>query len=130
MLFADGTLALFMLALWIFCVVDVITTNEADCRNLQKGLWVVIVLFIPDIGSIAWLIAGRPQNRSANAGLPYRGNTGFPEYERPGRFSATNPDDDEDFLRQCRERAEEQRRRYRELKKLPPVEEEPGAEGA
>ena len=122
MLFADGAFALVMLALWIFCVVDVITTSEAECRNLQKGLWVVIVLFIPDIGSIAWLIAGRPQNGSVKSGLPYRGNTGFPEYERPGRFSATNPDDDADFLRECRERAEEQRRKYRELKNPPQIE--------
>lgn len=128
MLFADGTLALVMLALWIFCVVDVITTNEADCRNLQKGFWVLIVLFIPDIGSIAWLIAGRPQNRSANAGMPYRGNKGFSEYERPGRFVATNPDDDAEFLRQCRERAEEQRRRYRELKNPPQIEGTPEPE--
>ena len=40
-----------------------------------------------------------------------RGNTGrptsaYPEYDRPGRFVATSPDDDEAFLRQVRERAE------------------------
>jgi len=38
----------------------------------------------------------------------------YPEYDRPGRFAATNPEDDEVFLRQVRERAEEQRRQYRE----------------
>ena len=53
-------------------------------------------------------------------GLPYHGNTGhghdaaYPEYDRPGRFAATDPADDERFLRQVRERAEEQRRLYRE----------------
>ncbi|MBE3016108.1 hypothetical protein IL992_44220 [Microbispora sp. NEAU-D428] len=48
-------------------------------------------------------------------GLPYKGNTGrFPEYDRPGRFVPSNPDDGEEFLRRCRERAEEQRRAYRE----------------
>ena len=38
----------------------------------------------------------------------------FPEYDRPGRAAAVNPEDDEDFLRKVRERAEDQRRRYRE----------------
>jgi hypothetical protein len=36
----------------------------------------------------------------------------FPEYDRPGRFAATNPDDDEAFLAQVRARAEQQRREY------------------
>jgi hypothetical protein len=31
-------------------------------RNLPKTLWIVIVLVLPDVGSIAWLIAGRPQS--------------------------------------------------------------------
>ena len=38
----------------------------------------------------------------------------FPEYDRPGRAAATSPEADEEFLRKVRERAEEQRRAYRE----------------
>ena len=38
----------------------------------------------------------------------------FPEYDRPGRAAALDPEKDEEFLRQVRERAEEQRRAYRE----------------
>lgn len=119
MLYMDGVFGLVVLALWIFCLVDVITTHESLCRNLPKGGWLLIVLLLPAIGSLLWLVAGRPQ---AAADLPYRGNHGnqFPEYERPGRFSATNPGDDEEFLRKCRERAEEQRRRYREQKNSDP----------
>ena len=49
---------------------------------------------------------------------------GYPEYERPGRFAATFDEDDESFLRRCRERAEEQRRRHREQGRT----DEPGAE--
>jgi hypothetical protein len=117
MLYFDGLLGLIMLALWVFCVFDVITTDESLCRNLPKMVWLLIVLLIPDIGSLLWLIAGRPQRVVQPGGLPYKGNTGgFPEYERPGRFVATNPDDDEEFLRRCRERAEEQRRTAREKK--------------
>ncbi|MEO6472118.1 MAG: PLD nuclease N-terminal domain-containing protein, partial [Aeromicrobium sp.] len=103
---------------WIFCLIDVITTDEGQVRNLQKGLWILIVFLFFDIGAIVWLIAGRPQSGSRPSGLAYRGNTGasYPEYERPSRFSATNPEDDAEFLRKCRERAEEQRRAYREKK--------------
>lgn len=116
MLFADGALGVILFCLWVFCLIDVITTDESLCRNLQKTWWVLIVLLLFDVGAVLWLIAGRPHTATASSNLPYRGNRGsaFPEYERPGRFAATSPDDDEEFLRRCRERAEEQRRRYRE----------------
>jgi hypothetical protein len=46
---------------------------------------------------------------------PYERNVpAYPEYDRPGRFAAGNPDDDEEFLRKCRERAEAQRKLARE----------------
>ncbi len=43
-----------------------------------------------------------------------RATADFPEYDRPGRAAATDSGDDEKFLRQVRERAEEQRRAHRE----------------
>jgi hypothetical protein len=125
-LYFDGLLGLLMLALWVFCIFDVITTDESLCRNLPKMVWLLIVLVIPDIGSILWLIAGRPQRGVQPGGLPYKGNTGrFPEYERPGRFAATDMDDDEEFLRRCRERAEEQRRAARERQRQKEERDEP-----
>lgn len=103
-------------ALWVFCLVDVITSREDGIRNLGKGLWIIIVLFFPLVGSIAWLVAGRPQE--ARPLTREQGAApGFPEYERPGRMAATSPEDDEAFLRQVRERAEQQRRRYEEQKR-------------
>jgi hypothetical protein len=115
-LFMDGAFGLIVLGLWIFCLLDVISTDEYACRNLGKTMWVILVLLFPLIGSIAWLVAGRPQS-DATSSMPYKGNHGhpsFPEYERPGRYVATNPEDDEAFLNGLRERAEEQRRLYRE----------------
>lgn len=110
---------LILLALWVFCILDVITTDEHAVRNLPKMLWLIIVLILPDIGSILWLVAGRPRSWERPGGLPYKGNSGtagarFPEYDRPGRATASNPDDDEAFLRGLRERVEEQRRKARE----------------
>lgn len=111
MLYADGLIGLLLLGLWLYCLFDVITTDETQCRNLPKLVWLLIVLLLSGIGSILWLIAGRP--RAYETAAPAR----YAEYDRPGRSAATNPDDDEEFLRQCRERAEEQRRTYREQQK-------------
>jgi hypothetical protein len=117
MVLADSVVGLLVLGLWIFCIVDVIITDEVAMRNLQKPLWLLIVLFLPVLGAILWLVAGRPWPQGWGAGgqrQPSRSSSAFPEYDRPGRFAASNPDDDEEFLRHVRARAEEQRRRYAE----------------
>lgn len=119
MLFADGAAGLLLLGLWLFCLIDAIMTDASAVRNLPKPFWVLIVLVLPDIGSLAWLIAGRPWNsvsawstasrdRSADPAV----RRAYPEYDRPGRAVPANPEDDEAFLRQVRERAEAQRRAY------------------
>ena len=117
MLYLDGIAGLVVLALWLYCVLDVITTDEADMRNLPKMAWVLIVVFLLEIGAVIWLIAGRPQGRRTSA--PYKGDTGVPpEYDRPGRASAANPDDDAAWLAQLKARAEEQRKKAAEQAKL------------
>ena len=105
-----------VLVLWIYCVVEVILSNEEDSRHLPKTVWLLLVLFFPFVGSIAWLAVGRPtkpRNRS-----PYeREAPAFPEYDRPGRAAATSSEADEEFLRKVRERAQEQRRREQERRR-------------
>lgn len=110
-----GAVGLFLLALWLYCIYNVITTDDASCRNLPKTLWLIIVILVPTVGSIMWLIAGRPvESRPVR---PTTRPSAFPEYERPSRYVATDPAADEEFLRRCRERAEEQRRAARERRK-------------
>ena len=111
MLFIDGGLV--TLALWLFCIIDVIATDAWRVRNLPKWAWLLLVLLIPDIGSIAWLIAGHPWQSRASA-APTKAGRDFPEYDRPGRHIAVNPEDDEAFLRQLRARAEAQRQKAAE----------------
>jgi hypothetical protein len=116
-------LGIILFAVWVYCLLDVIMADEYRIRNLSKATWILIVLFTFEVGAVAWLVAGRPQG--VPRGLPYKGNTGrpapqYPEYDRPGRFAATSPDDDEAFLRQVRQRAEEQRRAPREQREAPP----------
>ena len=58
--------ALFMF--WIWALLDCIATDSAMCRNLPKPMWILIVVFIPDIGSLLWLLLGRPEKASWRPG--------------------------------------------------------------
>lgn len=126
-IFGAGAIGLVLFALWLFCVIDVITTDESDCKHIPKMLWLVIVLLVPTIGSIVWLVLGRERSGFRSARQEITSSGRFPEYERPGRHIAARPDDDEEFLRRCRERAEEQRRAARELRRKREQEEQDGA---
>lgn len=112
MLYMNGIVGFLVLGLWILCLIDAITTDEGSVRNLGKVMWIVLIVFLPFVGSIAWLLAGRP---APARDMPYKGNYGpvVSDRERP-RHPSSNPADDEDFQRKVRERAEEQRRKYRE----------------
>ncbi|MCW2596505.1 MAG: hypothetical protein QOJ37_2609 [Pseudonocardiales bacterium] len=116
MLLFDGALGVIAIGVWIFCIIDVITTPEKQVRNLPKLFWLLIVILLVDIGSIAWLFAGRPWSEKARArNVGGTGDRGWgPAARSPMRPS--NPDDDEDFLAGLRARAEEQRRRARDTK--------------
>ncbi len=115
--------------LFVYCLVDVIQTSERDMRNLPKVAWLLLVLLFPFVGSVAWLVAGRPEG-APRRGAYERAVPEYPEYDRPGRAAATSPDDDEAFLRGVRERAEEQRRKHEQARRERQREQErrPGAE--
>jgi hypothetical protein len=110
-LFADGALGLLLIGLWVFCIFDVITTPAERMRHLPKAAWLLIVLLLGDIGSIVWLVVGRERS-TRSTGSPSATGSRYPGYDRPGRAVPASPDDDEEFLRQLRERADAQRRRH------------------
>jgi hypothetical protein len=58
---AEGVVALVLVAFWIWALFDCISTDSALCRNLPKGLWLILVLLLPDIGALAWMLLGRPE---------------------------------------------------------------------
>jgi Phospholipase_D-nuclease N-terminal len=114
MLYFDGLGGLVVLGVWIFCFIDVLLTPDQACRSLPKLGWIFLVLLIPLLGSVAWLVAGRPWDRAKLAQAPGAARTSrFPQDPRTTRATRvpTNPDDDEEFLAGLRKRAEEQRRR-------------------
>jgi hypothetical protein len=114
-------------ALWVFCLVDAIGSRADRVRNLPKVAWVVLILFFPFVGSVAWLVAGRPDDGRARRSPYERTAPEFPEYDRPGRAAAVDPEKDAAFLRQVRERADAQRRAYEAQQKRD--REQGGAEG-
>jgi hypothetical protein len=67
-----GIIAIGFLILWLYCIYDVITTDEAIIRHLPKVVWLLIVIVVPDIGSILWLGLGRPQAWTRQAHDPQR----------------------------------------------------------
>ena len=108
----EALLGVVAFALWVFCLVDAIGSPADRVRNLPKVAWIVLILFFPFVGSIAWLVAGRPGSGAARRSAHERETPDFPEYDRPGRAAALDPEKDDEFLRQVRQRAEEQRKRY------------------
>ena len=59
----EGVIGFLLLALWIWALIDCITTDSELCRNLPKGVWLIIIILLFDIGSILWLLLGRPANK-------------------------------------------------------------------
>jgi Phospholipase_D-nuclease N-terminal len=115
-----GLIALLVLALWVYCIFDVIATSEALMRNLPKVLWLVIVIFLPTIGSLAWLLLGRPERAGFAPGdTKYRPESRGRQIDPTPRQSTRTiaPDDDPGFLAEIDERAKKLREWEDELKR-------------
>jgi hypothetical protein len=113
-IFGDGVVGLALLVLWIFCILDVISTEEVLCRNLPKYVWLLIVIILPDVGSIAWLLLGRP------VGAGFRLGSQVGVYKPQKR--AIGPEDSPDFLASMERKrleswAQELKRREAELRR-------------
>lgn len=114
-----GLIGVLLVALWIYCIFDVVSTDEYLMRNMPKVLWLIVVILLPDVGSVAWLLLGRP----IGAGL--RPGDTSPHRPRPApRPRELAPDDDPSFLarldvetRRLRAWEDDLRRREDELRR-------------
>lgn len=77
---------LLVLALTVWCLVSLVQAPEGSVRHLPRWAWILLVLFFPLAGGIAYVIAGRPVEGAE------------PGPRRP-RQAPRGPDDDEEFLR-------------------------------
>jgi hypothetical protein len=103
---------LIVLVMMIAALVDIIGSEAAGIRGLPRWGWLLLVIILPLAGSIVWFVAGRPASGGSRrvSGSGRATALGFPEYDEPGRFEPQDATADAEFLRQCRERAEQQRR--------------------
>ncbi|MEV8637676.1 PLDc N-terminal domain-containing protein [Streptosporangium sp. NPDC051023] len=86
-----------ILAFWLYCLFDAITTPDEETRNLPKLLWVIIVLLLPIAGGVFWLLLGRPSASGTPGTLP-------PGERRARREAPKGPEDDPDFLKDLERR--------------------------
>ncbi|GLW65844.1 membrane protein [Actinomadura rubrobrunea] len=87
-------LALALVGVWLFCLFDVLSTDEGDVRHLPKFGWFLIVLLGALPGAALWLILGRPR-RPLAVGMSgaWPGADSRPDAPK-------GPDDDPAFLRE------------------------------
>jgi hypothetical protein len=95
-------LAVAVLAIFVYGLVDVIRTDGRLTRGISKPAWIVVMIVLPVVGAILWLLIGRPRGNSP---------------ARPAPRYPTAPDDDPDFLRNLEVRRRKQAETAR-LKKL------------
>ncbi len=71
-------------AFTLYTLVDCARTEESYIRNLPKWGWILAIILLGTIGSVAYWIAGRPKRPRSISGPKRR---------------ILPPDDDPDFLR-------------------------------
>lgn len=89
------------IALAAAALISCLSAEEGEVNALPRVAWILIILFFPLVGSIAWFMAGRGTGRPR---ARWRIGGGSPE---PGRPRA--PDDDPEFLRSLRSRLDQER---------------------
>jgi hypothetical protein len=124
MFYFGGALGVALFALWLYCILDVIASDETLIRNLPKILWLIIVIILPDVGSVAWLLLGRPPR----AGL-MPGDTGYRQPRSTGssgsgldhpsrrRPRAVGPEDSPQFMEGLEDRSARLRRWEEDLRR-------------
>ena len=70
--------------LTVFTVVFAASAKASEVRVMHKTFWLLLIIFVPVIGSLLYLTVGRPVS--------------------PSRTTQVAPDDDPEFLRRLAER--------------------------
>ena len=82
-----GIVGLITLAIIVGALVDIIVSPDWKVRHLPKMVWVMLVIFLPLIGSLVWFGVGHDwsQTASAFARAPQVGHQPGTSASAPGR---------------------------------------------
>jgi len=80
----EAFLVLASLALTLYAFIDCAMRDDSQINKLPKWGWLLVILFISSLGSVAYLIIGRSRG---------------PKGPRGPKRRILPPDDDPDFLR-------------------------------
>ncbi|SCF40331.1 Phospholipase_D-nuclease N-terminal [Micromonospora purpureochromogenes] len=86
------------IVLAVCALISCLSADEEDIRALPRIAWVLIILFFPLVGSIAWFLAGRKTT-------PARPGPAGPAPTGRDRHRPVAPDDDREFLDSIAERS-------------------------
>lgn len=102
MLVFAAVLILVALGVWLFCLFEVLSTDERDTHHLPKFGWFLVVLLGFELGAVAWLLFGRRRRfvtARVSAWPPdYLTSRGDEDPAGPDRQIPLGPDDDPEFL--------------------------------
>jgi hypothetical protein len=105
------------IGLLIYGLIDCAQSSDRDIRTMPKWAWFLVIILLPVIGTILWLIAGRPHRARHGNRARQPGSSGQPG--DPGTHGGPTPhagplgpDDDPEFL--DRLRREQERRRQQQ----------------
>ena len=84
------------LLLIVGALVTVITADEGSVKHLPKMVWVLLIVFLPLIGSIVWFVVGKDWNADRTEAVSF-GDPRRHEAVRQSVVSST-PEDEEEAI--------------------------------
>lgn len=102
--------AALIVGLTLYTLLDAVRTPAHEARTLPKWLWVLVTLLFPVVGPLMWLILGRPKAQPAAQSAAGAPRPGFGQRRSTPAPSVSSPDDDEEYLRWLKAKAERERR--------------------
>jgi hypothetical protein len=81
--------SLLIVALLIFALVDLITSDNSQVKHLPKSMWVFVILLLPLVGSLVWLLAGKDRSPVSEGW----GSFGDPNQKRESAPKSTTEDE-------------------------------------
>lgn len=79
----DVILAILLIGLQFYALIDCARTPQENVRGLPKWAWILVVVIFGALASLAWLFLGKPKSGGV----------------RRSRHKIIPPDDDPEFLR-------------------------------